>query len=170
MKIKKKIVLIGMMGSGKSTIGCLTAKKLKKKFIDTDKIIEKETNLTILEIFKQKGEFFFRSLEENVILKILNSSDNIISIGGGAFLNEKIRKEILKQDISIWLKWKNQILLKRIKNSKKRPIILDLNENEILNIINHRSKIYSKSKFKINCNGLTKDKIANKIIKIYENH
>jgi len=74
MKSKKNLVLLGMMGSGKSTIGFLLSKKLNKKFVDIDNLIEKETNMKISDIFKKKGEVFFRNLEEKTTLRILNSS------------------------------------------------------------------------------------------------
>ena len=91
MKSKKNLVLIGMMSSGKSTIGGLLAKKLNFKFFDIDKIIENETKMKIAEIFKIKGENFFRNLEEKTTIKLLNFSDSVISLGGGGFVNETIR-------------------------------------------------------------------------------
>ena len=93
MKSKKNLVLIGMMSSGKSTIGELLAKKLNFKFFDIDKIIENETRMKITEIFKIKGENFFRNLEEKTTIKLLNFSGVVISLGGGGFINETIRKE-----------------------------------------------------------------------------
>ena len=119
--MKKNLVLIGMMGSGKSTIGRLLSDKTKLNLIDTDKLIEKETNLKIEDIFEKKGEFFFRKIEEKITLESLKSSNNIIAVGGGTFLNDKIRKQITNNCISIWLNWNEQILIPRIKNSKKRP-------------------------------------------------
>ena len=92
--MKKNLVLIGMMGSGKSTIGRILANKTKLKFLDTDKIIENETNLKIAEIFKNKGENFFRSIEEKISVKTLKASRNIIALGGGAFINDRIRDEL----------------------------------------------------------------------------
>ncbi len=168
MKSNKNLILLGMTGSGKSTIGSLLSKQLKLKFIDVDSIIEKETNMTIKEIFKIKGEGFFREIEEKMTLKILESSNNIISLGGGSFINEKIRGEILVNNISFWLNWSNKVLINRIKGSNKRPVTSNLENNEIINLINKRTKIYSKAKFKINCNKLTKNEIVKKILKIYE--
>lgn len=101
-------------------------------------------------------------------LKILESSNNIISLGGGSFINEKIRGEILVNNISFWLNWSNKVLINRIKGSNKRPVTSNLENNEIINLINKRTKIYSKAKFKINCNKLTKNEIVKKILKIYE--
>ena len=100
MNLKKNLVLLGMMASGKSTIGALLSKKLGLKFYDIDKMIEEEMHMTIAEIFDQKSEIFFRSLEEKITLEILNSSNNIIALGGGGFLNNKIRKEIIDKNFS----------------------------------------------------------------------
>ena len=167
MKSKKNLVLIGMMSSGKSTIGELLAKKLNFKFFDIDKIIENETKMKITEIFKIKGENFFRNLEEKITLKSLNSTNSVISLGGGGFINEKIRKEVLKNNFSFWLNCDTQTLLNRIKKNKKRPIAFNLSDNELTELITKRTKIYSKAQFKINCHKLKKTEIVKKILKIY---
>ena len=168
MKSKKNLVLVGMMGSGKSTVGSLISKKLNLKFIDIDNVLENEAKMKISEIFEKKGENFFRNLEEKITLKLLNSTNNIISLGGGSFINEKIRKEVLTNNFSFWLNCDPKILLKRIKKNKKRPIAFNLNDSEILNLIEKRTKIYSKALFKINCHKLKKTEIVKKILKIYE--
>ena len=168
MKSKKNLVLLGMMGSGKSTIGSVISKKLNIKFYDTDKFIEKETDMKINEIFKEKGEAFFRSLEEKIILKILHSSNSVISLGGGSFINQKIREEVITNNLSIWLSWKNSTLINRIKNSKKRPLATNLKTNEMIKLIEERSKIYEKAHFKINCDKISKIEITNKILNLYE--
>jgi shikimate kinase len=159
-----------MMGSGKSSIGYLVSKKLNLKFVDIDSKIEEETGMKILNIFSEKGEKFFRNLEEKVTLKILKTNNTVISLGGGAFINDKIRKEILTNHNSFWLNWDLEILLKRIKNSKKRPLVLNSSDQEIKNLIKKRAIIYSKAKFKINCNKLTKSEIVKKIKRIYEHN
>ena len=168
--MKKNLVLLGMMGSGKSTIGSLISKKLNVKFYDTDKFIEDEANMKINEIFRVKGEAFFRDLEEKIILKILQTSNSIISLGGGSFINQKIRAEVLRNNLSIWLNWKNSTLINRIKNSKKRPLTLNLKSNEMIKLIEERSKFYEKAHFKINCDKITKTEIINKILDLYENN
>jgi shikimate kinase len=130
MKLKENLVFLGMMGSGKSSIGLLISKKLKLNFIDIDKEIEKELDLSISKIFETKGEEYFRKFEEKITLKKLKFSSTIISLGGGAFANKNIRKEVLKNHISFWLNWDKEILLDRIKNSKKRPLAMNSTENQ----------------------------------------
>ena len=168
MNSKKNLVFLGMMGSGKSSIGYLVSKKLNLKFVDIDKLIEHETGIKISNIFDKKGEKYFRDLEEKITLKVLKISSNIVSLGGGAFINENIRKEVLANHFSFWLNWNSEILLRRIKNSKKRPLAFNSSDQEIKNLIKNRSKIYSMAKFKINCNKLTKTEIVKKVTKIYE--
>ena len=124
--------------------------------------------MKISEIFKKKGEDFFRNLEEKITLKVLRSNNNVISLGGGGFINEKIREEVLINNFCFWLNCDAKILLKRIKKNKKRPIAFNLNDSEILELIEKRTKIYSKAQFKINCHKLKKTEIVNKILKIYE--
>jgi len=169
MKLNKNLVLLGMMGSGKSTIGLSISKKLNTNFFDIDKIIEEDQGMRISEIFEKKGEKFFRNIEEKTTLGILKSSQSVISLGGGSWLNEKIRKEIkLNNNISFWLNWDTAIILNRIKKNNRRPLIKDLNETQIQKLILKRSKVYSKADFEINCDKLTKEQIIKKILKIYE--
>ena len=168
MNSNKNLVFLGMMGSGKSSIGNLVSKKLDLSFIDIDSVIIKNTGMSISEIFKKKGEVFFRDLEEKITLKSLKKTKNIISLGGGAFINNKVRKEILTNHFSFWLNWEDLILIKRIRDSKKRPLAFNLSDREIRTMIKSRSKIYSNAQFKINCNKLTKTEIVKKIIRIYE--
>ena len=168
MQLNKNIVLLGMMGSGKSTIGYLLSKKLDLKFKDVDKIIEKETEHKISWIFESKGENYFRKLEEKITLQLLKSDKNIISLGGGAFINENVRKEVLLKSLSFWLYWNNSTIIKRIFKSKKRPIAFKASSFEINKLITDRSKIYSLANYKINCEKLSKNMIIKKIIDIYE--
>ena len=169
MKSNNNLVLLGMMGSGKSTIGLLLSKRLNTNFFDIDKIIELEQNMKVNEIFEKKGEKFFRSLEEKITLSVLKSKNSIISLGGGSWLNEKIRKETnINNNVSFWLNWDTSIILERIKKNNKRPLIKNLNDSEIVKLILKRSKIYAKANYEIDCNRLTKDKIIKKILNIYE--
>ena len=170
MKSKKNLVFLGMMGSGKSSIGSLIAKKLLLNFIDIDNVIENELGLSIKKIFETKGENYFRKFEEKTTLKKLKSSSTVISLGGGAFSNKEIRNEVIKNHISFWLNWSDDILLNRIKNSKKRPLAFNSSENEIIDLIKKRSNIYSKALYKIECDNLTKNEIVKEILKIYETH
>ncbi len=157
MQLNKNIVLLGMMGSGKSTIGYLLSKKLDLKFKDVDKIIEKETEHKISWIFESKGESYFRELEEKITLQLLKSDKNIISLGGGAFINESVRKQVLSKSLSFWLYWDNSTIIKRISKSKKRPIVFKSSSFEINKLIADRSKIYSLANYKINCEKLSKN-------------
>jgi len=168
MNLKKNLVFLGMMGSGKSSIGNLVSKKLNLPFIDVDNLIVESVGMSISKIFEKKSENYFRNTEEKITLKCLKKIKNVVSLGGGGFINDKIRKNILDNHFSFWLNWDDSILIKRIKNSKKRPLAFKLTDREIRTIIKNRSKIYSKAQFKINCNKLTKAEIVNKIIKIYE--
>ncbi len=169
--IKKNIVLIGMMAAGKTTIGFKLAKKLKYEFIDIDTEIEKSENQKIADIFQIKGEEYFRKVEERVSLNLLENTRGVISIGGGAFLNEKIRKKIKKNSCSFWLDWKMRTILNRISKNKRRPLALKLNNKDITSLYQKRVKFYKLSDFKVNCENKSKNEIINHISKIikYEN-
>ena len=170
MKSKKNLVFLGMMGSGKSSIGSLIAKKLLLNFIDIDNVIENELGLSIKKIFETKGENYFRKFEEKTTLKKLKSSSTVISLGGGAFSNKEIRKEVIKNHISFWLNWSDDILLNRIKSSKKRPLAFNSSANEIIDLIKKRSNIYSKALYEIKCDNLSKSEIVKKVLNKYESH
>ena len=170
MKSKENLVFLGMMGSGKSSIGSLVAKKLQLNFIDIDNEIETELGLSIKKIFETKGENYFRKFEEKITLKKLKLKPVVISLGGGAFTNRNIRKEVIRNHLSFWLNWSDEILVNRIKNSKKRPLVSNASENEIIDLIKKRSNIYSKALYKIECDSLTKKELVKKILNIYEAH
>ena len=161
-----------MMGSGKSTIGALLSKKLNRKFIDIDNKIETIEKQTISQIFKLKGEKYFRKIELETILSLLNSrkSELVLSLGGGAFLDEKIKKNIKINSLSFWLNWKSSTIIKRIRKSPKRPLIRGLTDQEIRKMMLDRKKHYARSNFKINCDNHKKNEIVDKIFsKLKEN-
>ena len=167
MKLNKNLILVGMMASGKSTIGRLLAKKLNLKFFDTDFIIEKKTKMKIFEIFEKKGEAVFRNLEKKITLNLINKNNCVISFGGGAFINEIIRNAAQKKNTTIWLDWDSETLIDRIKkNNNKRPVASNLSNNELKDLLINRSKIYSKAKYKLNCENMGKAEIVDSIIQM----
>ena len=167
--MKKNLVLTGMMGVGKSTVGKKLARKLKLKFIDIDQLIEKREKKGIQEIFELKGEDYFRKIEKKVCIEQLSQSSSVIALGGGAFLNRSIRKEIKNTSVSFWLDLKLEILIKRLKKVKKRPLLSQDNiEQSVNRIYSQRKKFYNKSDFKIKCNTEDTVNLENKIIKLYE--
>ena len=101
-------------------------------------------------------------------MELLNKINCVISLGGGGFVNKSIRQETEKKAISIWLDWSSKTLINRIRKNNKRPIAINLNDNELINLIVSRSKIYAKSKYKINCENMSKAEIVKEIIQIYE--
>ena len=168
MKSEGNIVFLGMMGTGKTTIGKLISKRLKLDFFDIDNCIEKKSGMKITEIFNDYGEKFFREIEEKVTLQILKKKNIVVALGGGGFLNSKIRKEILSNHLSFWLNLGSEQLLKRLRKNSKRPLVKNLTKNELINMIKKRSNFYSKSLYKINCDNLSKIEIVNEILNIYE--
>tara|TARA_B100001250_G_scaffold291896_1_gene253536 strand:+ start:228 stop:740 length:513 start_codon:yes stop_codon:yes gene_type:complete len=170
MKLKENLVFLGMMGSGKSSIGSLIAKKLELNFIDIDTEIENELGISIKKIFDTKGEDYFRKFEEKITLKKLKLNPVVISLGGGAFMNKNIKKEVLKNHLSFWLNWNYKTLLSRIKYSKKRPLAINAKDDELVSLIKKRSDIYSKALYEIKCDNLSKNEIVKKILNIYETH
>ncbi len=168
--MKKNLVLTGMMGVGKSTIGKRLAKKLRFKFIDLDKLIEKGEKSSIKDIFEIKGENYFRKIEKKIALQELKRSNTVIALGGGAFMNKDIRKGVELSSVSFWLDLNTKALLKRLKNSKKRPLLNKENLPLTVNkIYLERKKFYNQSNYRIKCNTISANEIILTIIKLYEN-
>ncbi len=169
--MKKNLILTGMMGVGKSTIGMSLSKMLNMKFIDIDKMIEKEESLTVASIFKKKGEKYFRIKEKEICLKKLKDKNTVIALGGGAFIEPVIREVVLKTSISFWLDLNIKNLSKRFKTLKKRPLVDENNLEESLNnIYEKRKELYNLANFRIDCNEVDKSLIIKKIAKMYESN
>jgi len=167
--LKKNLVLTGMMGVGKSTIGKSLAKKLNMRFIDLDRLIEKRESMKIKEIFEKKGEKYFRTLERKIGLESVKKENSVIALGGGAFVDSHIRKEVLKNCISFWLDMKIEAILNRSKNLKRRPLLNKINlKSTFRDIYEKRKKVYNLANFKVNCTKISKLKLTEEIIKIYE--
>ena len=159
------------MAVGKSTLARIVAKKHNLKFVDIDLNIKKKNSMTIAEIFEKKGENFFRKEEEKEILKSLKKNNCIIALGGGAFINKTIRENVLKDAISIWLDVDIETLDNRIKQNYKRPLLKkENNQVKLKEIYTLRKKIYELADHKIECDKLSKEKIAEKIIALYEKY
>ena len=167
--MKKSLVLTGMMGAGKSTIGRLLAKRLKAKFIDIDKIIEKSEKKSIKKIFDEDGEKYFREVEERITLNIIKNKIAVIALGGGAFMNNQVRENVLNSCVSIWLKVNLKRLIERYNNDRRPLLSKKKLDTDVKKIYQSRKKIYSLANFKIKCDNIGKTKIVQKIIKLYEN-
>ena len=158
-----------MMGVGKSTIGKILAKKLNYNFVDVDKLIEAKEGVSINLIFKNKNENYFRKIESEITLSELKKSNSVISLGGGAFINNTIRKNVKKFSKSFWLDVPVDELNKRLKKNKQRPLIFKKNINEtIKKIYFERKKIYNEADYRIKCGSLNSKEIVNIILNLYE--
>ena len=120
---KRSIVVIGLMGAGKSTIGKRLAQMLGLSFIDADAEIEAVSRMTIPELFAAYGEPEFRDLERRVIKRILRSGPRVLATGGGAFMNETTRRAIAKSGISVWLNAELDVLMERVSRKGNRPLL-----------------------------------------------
>ena len=158
-----------MMGVGKSTIGKILAKQLNYKFVDIDKLIEDKEGSTINFIFRNKSESYFRKIENDITLAELKKFNSVISLGGGAFLNNLIRKSAKKLSTSFWLDVPINLLIKRLKRNNKRPLLLKKNTHEeVKKIYFNRKKIYNEANYRIKCDSLKSGEIARRILNLYE--
>ena len=143
---KLNITLCGMMGSGKSSIGKILAKKIGYNFIDIDKLIEEKTKKSINKIFEEDGENYFREVEEKITLDILKKHNTVVSLGGGAIINKSISNIIKMNSYNIYLEVNINILEKRLIKSKNRPLIIKKDINKTLkDLLIERESFYKKA-------------------------
>jgi shikimate kinase len=167
MRNKKIIAVIGLMGVGKSTIGAKLAKKLKCYFIDCDCEIEDREGKTIREIFAQNGEKYFRQVEKKIIKEIiLRDEEIVLSLGGGAFVDDEIRKILKEKTFTIWLHARIDVILQRIGNKITRPLLNQGNKRDVLEeLAANRYPAYSEADFKFDTSNENHDSLIKKIIK-----
>lgn len=121
--MKKTIVLIGMMGAGKSAVGNALSRILGAPFVDSDEEIERAANMSVAEVFKRDGEPFFRARESEVLARLLSGPPCILSTGGGAFLAEANRRAIAEKGVAVWLKADLELLWNRVRHKTTRPLL-----------------------------------------------
>ena len=145
---KKTIVLVGIMGAGKSTVGKILADRLGMRFIDADQEIERAAGCTITDFFEKYGEVEFRKGEERVISRILAGEPCVLAIGGGAFMSESTRLLIKKIATSVWLRVSFEILAKRLEKRSDRPLLQTADPQQTLKaLIKKRYPIYNDADF-----------------------
>ena len=145
-KLRRTVVFVGMMGSGKTAIGRALAERLDVCYVDSDAEIETAANATISEIFERSGEAFFRDRETEVINRLLKSEPCILSTGGGAYLAERNRSAISEHGVAIWLDADLELLWERVRHKDTRPLLRTANPRETLGkIFEERNPIYAKA-------------------------
>ncbi len=155
------------MGVGKTTIGKKLAKKLGYYFIDSDHEIEDREHLSISEIFSQKGEKYFREVEAKIISEIISRDEEIVlSLGGGAFINETTKSILKEKTLTIWLDVPIDEILRRVGNKTNRPLLNQKNRREVLeNLALKRFPIYREAALRIEAHKIGHETLTNKIIK-----
>ena len=142
----RSIVLVGMPGSGKSSIGRRLGQRLGLRFADADHEIERAANMTIPEFFQSKGEAEFRKGEQKVIARLLENGPQVIATGGGAFMNEETRARIRERSISIWLKADLETLMKRVRRKSNPPLLQTADpEATLRNLLVAREPVYAEA-------------------------
>ena len=143
---QRNLVLVGLMGAGKSSVGRLVAQQLGIPFVDTDVEIERVSRMTITELFAAYGEQEFRALETRVIKRLLKGGPRVVSTGGGAFINESTRLHVKRGSLSVWLKADLDVLWDRINKRDTRPLLKTENPKQTLeNLMNTRYPIYAEA-------------------------
>ena len=165
----KNIVLIGFMGTGKTSVGRLVAKKLGRDFIDVDERIEKEQNRKISEIFEKDGEAAFRRLEKAAISQVASSSNAVITTGGGAVLDADNVSALKQSGLLVCLSASPETIFERVKRSSHRPLLKGNDRMaEIKKLLAVRKPFYEKADMKLETDGLSSEKVAQLLLKELE--
>jgi shikimate kinase len=171
MKIDKPIVLVGLMGAGKTTVGRRLAKALKLDFVDSDLEIEEAACMSIAEIFEAFGEDDFRSGERRVIARLMTGEPRVIATGGGAFVNTETRALVLEEAISVWLDAEIDTLVERTSRRDTRPLLRNGDPQVILTeLAERRAPFYSQADIKIPTNNGPHEDVVVKIIDALEGY
>jgi shikimate kinase len=161
----RSVVLVGMMGSGKSSIGRRLATRLAMPFVDADTEIEQAAGMTIPEIFEQHGEPYFRAGEARVIARLLDHGPQVLATGGGAFMNGDTRAVIRHKGVSIWLKAELDVLMKRIKRRNDRPLLKTDDPAATLKaLIAERYPVYAEADLTVLSRDVAHEAIVDEII------
>jgi shikimate kinase len=161
----RNLVLVGLMGAGKSSIGRLVAGHLGIPFIDTDAEIERVSRMTISELFAAYGEEEFRALETRVMKRLLKGGPRVVSTGGGAFINERTRRHIKRGGLSIWLKADLDVLWERVSKRDTRPLLKTENPRKTLeSLLNARYPVYAEADLTVLSRDVHKDVIAREVL------
>jgi shikimate kinase len=162
---KRSVVLVGMMGAGKSTIGRRMAARLRLPFLDADTEIETAAGMSIPDIFETHGEPHFRDGEARVIARLLDSGPAVIATGGGAFMREETRGRIRNQAVSIWLKADADVIMKRVRRRSDRPLLQNADpEGTVSRLLDEREPIYGTADITILSRDVPHDKIVDECI------
>ncbi|MDC9826529.1 shikimate kinase [Devosia sp. ZB163] len=161
----RPIVLIGMMGAGKTTVGRRLAARLGRHFVDSDEEVEKAAGMTIEDIFKAHGEADFRAGEVKVIARLLKDHHIVLGTGGGAFINPETRALVKAESISVWLKADFELLFQRVSRRSNRPLLKTANPRETLQkLIEVRYPIYGEADVTVVSRDVPQDQVAAEVI------
>jgi shikimate kinase len=162
---QRSVVLVGMMGAGKSSIGRRLAARLGIAFVDADAEIETAAGMTIPDIFATRGEADFRAGEARVIARILESGPQVLATGGGAFMNEATRAAIAAKGISVWLRAEFDVLMRRIKRRQDRPLLKTDDPGATLRcLLAERDPVYATAELSVQSRDVPHEKIVDEII------
>ena len=161
----RSIVLVGMMGVGKSTIGRRLSARLRLPFLDADTEIEAAASMSIPDIFETRGEPYFRDGEARVIARLLDSGPAVLATGGGAFMREETRNRIRDKAVSIWLKADADIIMKRVKRRADRPLLQTADPAATVGrLIEEREPVYRRADITIWSRDVPHEKIVDECI------
>lgn len=162
---KRNLIFIGLMGAGKSAIGRMTAQALGIPFVDSDHEIERVSRMTISELFAAYGEEEFRALEARVLSRLLRSGPRVVSTGGGAYINERSRRQIKKGGLTVWLNAELDVLWERVSKRDTRPLLKTENPKQTLeNLMRARYPIYAEADLVVLSRDVKKETMVGEVL------
>ncbi|MGS4887576.1 shikimate kinase [Roseibium sp.] len=168
---KRSIVLVGIMGCGKSTVGKRLAQRLGLEFVDADSEIERAANMTVSEIFAEHGEPYFRSGEERVIARLLQEGPQVLATGGGAFMSDATRSEIETNGLSIWLKVDFETVMARVRRRSTRPLLRNPDpEGTMRKLMAEREPVYARAQLTVTSKDVPHEAVVDQIVLTLADH
>jgi shikimate kinase len=168
---QRSVVLVGIMGAGKTSIGRRLASRLGLPFVDADLEIEKAAGQSVADIFEQYGEAHFREGEKKVIARLLESGPQVLATGGGAFVNEEIRANIAAAGVSVWLKADFDTVMKRVRRRSHRPLLQQDDPEQVMKrLIDERYPVYATANITVRSRNVPHEVVVEEIVAALDEH
>ncbi|RIX99229.1 shikimate kinase [Aureimonas flava] len=169
--VRRPVVLVGLMGAGKTTVGRKLAQMLDLPFVDTDHEIEDASRMTIADLFATYGEAEFRALEARVVARLLDDGPRVIATGGGAYMNEGTRRLLAERSITVWLNAELDVLMERVAKRPTRPLLQTSDPRATLKaLMDQRYPVYAQADLQVQTRNVKREAVAREILDLLQRH
>lgn len=164
--LRRPLVLVGFMAAGKTRIGKSLADRLGMNFIDVDRVIETDHGCSVAEIFGKYGEVHFRTAEQELILRLVSEEARVIAVGGGAFVNPRIRNALIADAVTVWLDTPFELVLPRLRKSTTRPLAANRSDQELRKLFDERREAYQEAHIRVDTSDAEVERIVARILEM----